>query len=135
MSNALGVTIEDVQESYEGTITSARVTWVNNKIDEAVRKLVHMIPDLPGRVASGAIDPQFVTDNVVKAVLRVVRNPQGLETESEGDYSYKLRTLMASGDVWYPDSDLIDMGYINSQKQAMPRSVRTTSVFLNRGLM
>lgn len=135
MANVLGVTLTDVTDSYEGTILDARKEWVNKKIDEAVRKLVHMIPDLPDRVTSGAVDPEFVTDNVVKAVLRVVRNPQGLEQESEGDYSYKLRTLMASGDVWYPDSDLYDLGYVNAQKSATPRTVRVRSTFLSGGLL
>lgn len=134
MSNVLGVTLNEVEDSYEGTILEVRYPWVENKIDEAVRKLVHMIPDLPDRVASGAIDPQFVTDNVVKAVLRVVRNPQGLESETEGDYGYKLRTLMASGDVWYPDADLYDLGYVNAQKSATPRTVRISSPFLSGGL-
>jgi len=134
MSNVLGVTLNDVEDSYEADISEARAPWVENKIDEAVRKLVHMIPDLPDRVTSGAIDPELVTDYVVKAVLRVVRNPQGLETEAEGDYSYKLRTLMASGDIWFPDADLYDLGFVNAQKSATPRTVRVSSPFLSGGL-
>lgn len=40
------------------------------------------------------------------AVARTLRGADGYESESEGDYSYKLRAIEASANVWFPDKDL-----------------------------
>lgn len=46
---------------------------------------------------------------IARAVARVLRNPaaqEGFASESEGGYSYSLQKLDASGNLWFPDSDL-----------------------------
>lgn len=125
MSNVLAVTLANVESSYEGIISSGRRAWVEGKIDEAVRELVNLIPSIPARVAAGTLDHEYVTDKIVGSVLRVVRNPEGLESEQEGDYSYKLRNIMASGDIWYTDKDLYQLGYVDPKKNGVPRTVYT----------
>lgn len=106
MANILNVTSDDVDNSYEGTIDVSEVAWVERKIDEAVRDLIGLIPSIPSRITSGELDPELVKDKVVGAVLRVVRNPQGVESEGEGDYNIKLRNTVASGDIWWQEKDL-----------------------------
>jgi hypothetical protein len=123
MANDLDITIEQVRASYEGTIPTQKDTWVNGKIDEAVRALLSYMPDIPVRIAAGTLDPLLVGDKVVAAVLRVVRNPTGYDEEQEGDYRYRLNKLVASGDIWFPDRDLIELGWVSPTKQSMPRTV------------
>lgn len=106
MANVLKISSDDVALSYEGTIAVSEVAWVERKIDEAVRDLVGLIPCIPARIASGALDADLVTDKVVGAVLRVVRNPKGIESEGEGDYNIKLKNTVASGDIWFQEKDL-----------------------------
>lgn len=106
MTNVLNITSDDVEESYEGTIAVSEVAWVERKIDEAVRDLVGLIPSIPARIESGHLDPELVKDKVVGAVLRVVRNPKGIESEGEGDYNIKLKNTVASGDIWFQEKDL-----------------------------
>lgn len=127
MANDLGITHEDVDESYEETLDPTTTNWVQQKIDEAVRELLAYIPDLSDRIASGKVDAQLVTDKVVGAVLRVVRNPKGIETEDEGDYGIKLRNTVASGDVWFQEKDLLQLGWQGKQKKTTPRTVRVTA--------
>lgn len=127
MANALGITFEMVQNSYDKPIDPARAPWVNTKIDEAVRELLSYIPNLLSRIEQGLVDKDFVTDKVIGSVLRVVRNPEGLETETEGDYSYRLNKTVASGDIWYLERDLVAMGWIAPLKKQIPRTVFSNS--------
>lgn len=124
MANVLNITSDDVAKSYEGEIEAAQVTWVEHKIDEAVRDLIGLIPSIPARIASRELDPELVKDKVVGAVLRVVRNPQGIESEGEGDYNIRLKNTVASGDIWYQEKDLIQLG-LNVVKKYRPRTVHS----------
>jgi hypothetical protein len=126
VANDLGITLEMVTASYEAVIPSNKNSWVRNKIDEAVRELISVIPDVVTRVNLGTLDRDLVTDKVVAAVLRVVRNPTGFDQESEGEYSYKLRPTVASGDIWYPTKDLVQLGWVNPDKANRPRTVFST---------
>lgn len=126
MANVLDVTFEEVAASYEGTIPVQKADWVNTKIDEAVRELIAIIPNIPARIEAGTLDPDLVTDKVVGAVLRVVRNPTGIEQEGEGDYNYRLRNTVASGDIWYQEKDLVALGWIAPSTRAVARTVFTT---------
>lgn len=123
MANDLDVTLDKVIASYEGLIPEQKFDWVNQKIDEAVRELLSIIPDIPARIELGTLDPDLVADKVVAAVLRVVRNPTGIEQEAEGDYSYRMRNTVASGDIWYQDKELTALGWINPLKRDTPRTV------------
>lgn len=127
MANVLDVTFEQVTSSYEGTIPLQKSDWVNQKIDEAVRELLSIIPDIPDRIDAGLLDPQLVADKVVAAVLRVVRNPTGIEQEAEGDYSYRMRNSVASGDIWYQEKELTALGWIAPTKRDTPRTVFSRS--------
>lgn len=124
MASFLGLDSDDVADSYEGDIEISKVAWVERKIGEAERSLFGLIPNLKARVESGDIDIELVKDKVIGAVLRVVRNPQGIETEGEGDYSIRLSKTVASGDIWYPDKDLVQLGYIAPENRSVTRTVR-----------
>lgn len=126
MANALGITFEMVQESYDKPIDLTRKPWVEKKIDEAVRELLSYIPNLMSRIENQLVDKDFVTDKVIGSVLRVVRNPEGIESETEGDYAYKLNKTVASGDIWYLERDLIAMGWVAPLKKQTPRTVFST---------
>lgn len=123
MANVLNITSDHVADSYEGKIAIDDVSWVETKIDEAVRELLSIIPSIPRRITSGELDADLVKDKVVGAVLRVVRNPKGIESEGEGDYNIRLRTTVASGDIWYQEKDLVQLGKITENKNK-PRTVR-----------
>lgn len=126
MANALDITLDRVVASYEGLIPEQKFDWVNQKIDEAVRELLSIIPDIPDRIDAGTLDPDLVADKVVASVLRVVRNPTGIDQETEGDYSYRMRNTVASGDIWYQEKELIALGWV-APKTYRPRTVFATA--------
>lgn len=125
MANDLNITLDKVTASYEAVIPSSKFEWVNTLIDKAVRQLLSFIPDIQERITAGTLDADLVTDKVVDAVLRVVRNPTGFEQEGEGEYNYRLRPTVASGDIWYPEKDLIQLGWISASINR-PRTVFST---------
>lgn len=109
MPNILEFGKEILEDRYEGALAASKDKWYQMKVDEATRLLVANVSRLKERVDSGDLDKEFVADKVATAVLRVIRNPEGLSNESEGNYSYGLANRVASGDLWYQEKDLNDL--------------------------
>jgi hypothetical protein len=55
------------------------------------------VPTLDALVDAGTVDPDDVVQVESDAVLRLVRNPDGYLSESDGNYTYMLRSDLASG--------------------------------------
>lgn len=128
MSNVLGYVSTDLEATYEGELDLENLDeWYQQKIDEAVRLLVRKVPNLVSRIAaydpstSTGLDPEFVKDKVMGAVLRVLRDPEGLESETEGNYSYTRNPIVASANIWYTKDELADLGV--TAKADKPRTV------------
>jgi hypothetical protein len=128
MSNVLGYVSTDLETPYEGELDLENLDeWYQDKIDEAVRLLIRKIPNLVARIASHdaststGLDPLFVKDKVMGAVLRVLRDPEGISEESEGNYSYKRNPVVASANIWYTKDELADLGV--TSKADKPRTV------------
>jgi hypothetical protein len=117
MSNVLGFLSTDLEESYEGELDLENLDeWYQQKIDEAVRLLIRKAPNIVARMAAydpatgTGLDPDFVKDKVVGAVLRVLRDPEGISEETEGNYSYRRNPVVASANIWYTKDELADLG-------------------------
>lgn len=133
MANVLGYVSTDLVTPYEGQLDLENLDeWYQGKIDEAVRLLIRKAPTLVARMAaydpvSGiGLDPDFVKDKVLGAVMRVLRDPDGLESETEGNYSYKRNPVVASGNIWFTKDELADLG-IGAAVTAKPRTVFATN--------
>jgi hypothetical protein len=78
-------------------------------ISKAEIRLASIVGARGGDLLVLAADPTkllLIQDILENAVARVLRNPEGLKSESEGDYSYTLNALDASGNIWFPDSEI-----------------------------
>jgi len=129
MTNVLGYVSTDLEAPFEGELDLENLDeWYQEKIDEAVRLILRKGPTLISRMAAydpdtgAGIDPAFVKDKVIGAVLRVLRDPEGLESESEGNYSYKRNPVVASGNIWFTKDELADLG-IGTAVVQRPRTV------------
>lgn len=90
---------------YSGTASpEVQQTW----LDVAWRALRREVPTLDADLASGAVDPMDVIDVLASAVLRVLRNPEGFESESGqiDDYSESWKRSDASLDVFFTAAEL-----------------------------
>lgn len=120
----LYATVSDVMDAYEGHISEAQIPWVNGLIERAERLLLARVRSIPTRVTAGTLERVAVADAVVAAVLRVVRNPGGMQSETEGSYLYSVQRDVAGGKLYFTGDDLAlvqagSVGYV-------PRSVTVT---------
>ncbi|GAB2698396.1 Gp19/Gp15/Gp42 family protein [Thalassiella azotivora] len=98
---------QDVRDAYESDMDQRfTTTWLAKQIDRAERLLTSRRPALASWVDAGTVDVENVKDAVVNAVLRVVRNPEGLQSESEGNYSYSTNRDVAGGKLYFTGDDL-----------------------------
>lgn len=56
------------------------------------------------------LDAGAVKDVQADMVARLVRNPEGLRSENDGQYAYQIDTRSASGRLELTDSDLASLG-------------------------
>ena len=90
-------TADDVQTVLGRALTTEETAMVERRLEQVERMIVRRIPDLADRIAAGDIDQADVVDIEAEAVLRVVRNPEGLLLENDGSYGYQYDRETASG--------------------------------------
>ncbi|MFF0541736.1 Gp19/Gp15/Gp42 family protein [Prescottella sp. R16] len=70
---------------------------IERRLEQVERMILRRIPDLADRIVAGHIDEADVADIEAEAVLRVVRNPDGYASETDGGYSYQFNREASSG--------------------------------------
>jgi hypothetical protein len=77
-------------------------------LDVAWRQLQREDRTLVARIESGEIDTDTVADVVMAAARRVLRNPEGFESESGAidDYTEALKRADATEDVYFTAAEL-----------------------------
>ena len=102
-------------------------TWIEGKIVDAEILLENRRGDLATWIAAGP-DPEQRRVRVVHAVNRmierVVKNPDGLFTETDGNYSYGRDRSLASGEVYVSGTDWAFVGFgarrVSSVRTGLP---------------
>ena len=87
----------DVQAVLGRALTTEETALVERRLAQVERKLIRRIPDLLEQIADGDLDEVDVIDIEAEAVLRLIRNPEGYASESDGTYSYQFNRETASG--------------------------------------
>lgn len=70
---------------------------VDVRLDDAERRIRRRIPDLEEKVAAGTLDEADIRMVEAEMVLRLIRNPEGLTQETDGNYSRMISEAVASG--------------------------------------
>jgi Phage protein Gp19/Gp15/Gp42 len=90
-------TASDVSTRLGKELTTEEVTLVETRLADVERMILRKVPDLAAKVTAGDIDAADVVQVEADAVLRLVRNPDGLYSESDGNYTYVRSRELASG--------------------------------------
>ncbi|RTL64435.1 MAG: hypothetical protein EKK42_24490 [Pseudonocardiaceae bacterium] len=90
-------TTDDVAARLGRQLDPAELTIVSARLDDVERLIRTRVPDLDVRVSSGALSAAVVVMVEADAVLRVVRNPDGVVSETDGNYSRQLNHAAATG--------------------------------------
>jgi uncharacterized protein YcaQ len=87
----------DVQAILGKELTPEETALVERRLAQVERMIVRRVPDLAAQIDAGDLDEADVIDIEAEAVLRLVRNPEGYASESDGTYSYQFDRNAASG--------------------------------------
>jgi hypothetical protein len=87
----------DVTARWARTPTDEETTLIDVRLEDAERLIRRRIPDLDAQVSAGDVAEDDVIQVEAEAVLRLVRNPEGYMSESDGNYTYMLRNDIATG--------------------------------------
>lgn len=87
---------DDVQTRLGRALTDEETTLVTTRLADVERMLNRRV-DLAAGIAADDFAEADVVQIEADAVLRLVRNPDGLFSETDGNYSYMFSRELASG--------------------------------------
>ncbi len=100
------MTLQEVYDRFEGDLlTRFTPQYLATKLADAEALVVSEAPAAAARRESGLLSDNDYFRVVTNIILRVTRNPGGMESESEGGASYKVNTDVASGDMFITDRE------------------------------
>lgn len=90
-------TPDDVEIRLGRDFSEPETQVVQTRLGDAELILRSRIPDLDQKVLDGSIPEQAVIMVECEMVLRLVRNPEGYTSETDGNYSYQISSDVSSG--------------------------------------
>ena len=102
--------LADVQARYHLPIDSSMEPLVLARLQDAEDKIRIRIPDLDERVDQGIISKNTVVRVTADAVIRLVRNPDGYISETDGNYTYQLSFDGGGSDLTISPAEWRDLG-------------------------
>lgn len=118
------VDVATIPDHYEGDTSYLTDKYLQGRLNEVVDKIeTRWGTTVQKRLSSGKLKQRTYEAVVVRVAARVFRNPEGFESEKEGQYDYKLRATVASGTLWFTDDDVTDLTGILPRAASLPRTV------------
>ena len=87
----------DVQARLGRALTTDELTQAATLLADAEILIKAKIPDLDDKIEDLVIDVETVKMIEANAVVRVLRNPDGFISETDGDYTYQKDRRLATG--------------------------------------
>src|SRR5690349_9401694 len=87
----------DVAALLARELDTAEAALVERRLAQVERMILRRVPYLAAQIDAGDLDEADVIDIEAEAVLRLLRNPEGYASESDGTYSYQFNRETASG--------------------------------------
>lgn len=90
-------TVEDVHDRLGRELDQSLERLIKIRLKDAERLIKHEIDDLDEQVENGDINEEDLIRVEAEAVLRLARNPEGFQQETDGNYSYQMFDGLAGG--------------------------------------
>jgi hypothetical protein len=112
-------TFDIVAHGYKPAVPASDTAFIEDAIDEAEMILEARLGDLEAWIALATAPAERdrrrrrLQRVVTRMVRRVMRNPSGMASETDGDYSYARASGLASGEVYVAASEWKLLGVRN----------------------
>jgi hypothetical protein len=94
-------TLTDVTDRWGKSASGKMATLINVRLGDVERMILRRFKAaglvLADEISSTRLDVEDVKQVEAEAVLRLVRNPEGFASETDGDYTYEVIQALASG--------------------------------------
>lgn len=87
----------DVQVRLGRELSDEESILTSTRLEDVERLIRRRIPDLDEKVSAGSMVEEDLIQVEAEVVLRLIRNPDGLYMETDGNYSYQFSREAASG--------------------------------------
>lgn len=81
------------------------MTLIERRLEQVERMIRRRIPDLDVKVTASATFEADLIDIEADSVLRLVRNPEGYLSETDGTYTYQLQQDLSAGRLQILDDE------------------------------
>jgi hypothetical protein len=88
---------KDVEDRFIRPLDTDEQRVVGTRLNDAERMIKRRVPDLDAQIVAGTIDQDDVVMIEADMVLRLIRNPDGYTSETDGNYSYTISQQVSSG--------------------------------------
>jgi hypothetical protein len=112
-------TTDDVAVRWGRTPTAEETAQIDVRLNDVERMIYKKIPDLDILIAAGTLDVEDVVQVESEVVLRVVRNPEGYVSETDGNYSYQFSQSTRAGVLEILPEEWALLGYVGSGRMFM----------------
>jgi hypothetical protein len=92
-------TVDDVVAEYDGTITDDQIEYIERKLTSAELVVKAVAGDIGARIGSGATSFEAVKLVLCNMVIRLLRNPGGVRTQTVGPFSVSLDQSSSSAQL------------------------------------
>lgn len=106
-------TASDVTMRWAKTPDTETAALIDVRLDDVERMLKKRIPDLDDQITAGEVDEADVIQVEADVVLRLVRNPDGYSSETDGTYGYTFSREMAFGRLEITPEDWATLGVVS----------------------
>lgn len=132
-------TIDDVVAEYDGTIGDDQIEYIERKLTSAELVVKAVAGDIGARIGSGATSFEAVKLVLCNMVIRVLRNPEGVRTQTVGPFSVSLDQAGSSAQlvITREDRQLLGMrararGTVTLDDPALPWVLRRPPLHRDR---
>lgn len=95
------------------------MTLIERRLEQVERMIRRRIPDLDSKVAASETFEADLIDVEADVVLRLVRNPEGYMSETDGAYTYQLQTDLSSGKLEVLDDEWQTLGVFRLSRMSI----------------
>jgi hypothetical protein len=92
-------TVDDVVAEYDGTITDDQIEYIERKLTSAELVVKAVAGDIGARIGSGQTTFEAVKLVLCNMVIRLLRNPEGVRTQTVGPFSVSLDQSSSSAQL------------------------------------